>query len=216
MQKNMDIGGAPYVPWGTPRDMIPSRYRRKNIWKRLLSGALTAVMLAGLLPAAALAAETSEGPCPHHREHTETCGYLATGEESPCGHIHEAGCYSGGVLLAEGEEPAADACAHTHDETCGYAPATAGTPCGFDCPICPVQARIDALPTADELAAMTPEEQQAVYDKVQAAYEAYNALMDEQKVEVNGAEIFESLFAVFGSTMNTLSDHQHPVAPIFA
>lgn len=211
MQKNMDIGGAPYVPWGTPRDRIPSRYRRKNIWKRLLSGALTAVMLAGLLPAAALAAEKSEGLCPHHREHTETCGYLAPVEEVPCGHIHEAGCYSGGVLPAEGEEAAANACTHTHDETCGYAPATAGTPCGFDCPICPVQALIDALPTADALASMWRDERQAVYEDLQTAYEAYNALTDEQKAEVTGAEIFERLFAVFDSMMNTLSDHQHPV-----
>ena len=206
MQKNMDIGGAPYVPWGTPRDIIPSRYRRKNAWKRLLAGAFTAVMLVGLLPAAALAAPDGEGLCPHHREHTETCGYLAPGEESPCGHIHEAGCYSDGVLPAEGEEAAADACAHTHDETCGYAPATAGMPCGFDCSICPVQVLIDALPTADELAAMSSEEQQAVYEDLQTAYEAYNALTDEQKAEVIGAEIFDSLFEVFNSMVNTLAD----------
>lgn len=212
MQKNMDIGGAPYVPWGTPRDMIPSRYRRKNIWKRLLSGALTAVMLAGLLPAAAaLATENSEGLCPHHQEHTETCGYLAPLEGVPCGHIHEAGCYSGGVLPAEGEEAAADACAHTHDETCGYSPATAGTPCGFVCPICPVQALIDVLPTADELAAMSQEERETAHTELLAADEAYNALTDEQKAEVTGAEIFESLFDVFNDMVNTLSDHQHPV-----
>ena len=206
MQKNMDIGGAPYVPWGTPRDMIPSRYRRKNIWKRLLSGALTAVMLAGLLPAAALAAEDSGGICPHHQEHTETCGYLAPMEGTPCGHTHEAVCYSGGVLPAEGEEASADACAHTHDETCGYAPATTGTPCAFMCPICPVQALIDALPTADELAAMSSEEQQTVYEDLQTAYEAYNALTDEQKTEVTGAEIFDSLFEVFNSMINSLAD----------
>ena len=206
MQKNMDIGGAPYVPWGTPRDIIPSHYRRKNAWKRLLAGALTAVMLAGLLPAAALAVPDIEGLCPHHQEHTEACGYLAPVEGASCGHIHEAGCYSDGILPAEGEGAAADACAHTHDETCGYAPATAGMPCGFDCPICPVQAQMDALPAADELRNMTAEEQQAVYTDLQAAYEAYNALTDEQKAEAAGAEIFDSLFEVFNGMVNTLEN----------
>lgn len=64
-----------------------------------------------------------------------------------------------------------------------------------------VQKLIDALPTADELAAMSLEEQQAVYEKVQAAYEA---LTDEQKAEVTGAEVFESLFDVFNGMVNTL------------
>lgn len=179
---------------------------RGNAWKRLLAGALTAAMLAGLLPAAALAAPDVEDLRPHHPKHTEACGYLAPGEGTPCGHIHEAGCYSDGILPTEGEEAAADACAHTHDETCGYTPATAGTPCGFDCSICPVQALIDALPTADELAAMSSEEQQAVYEDLQTAYEAYNALTDEQKAEVTGAEIFDSLFDVFNGMVNTLAD----------
>ncbi|MFQ7108014.1 MAG: hypothetical protein ACLRQ4_22925 [Neglectibacter timonensis] len=75
---------------------------------------------------------------------------------------------------------------------CGYTPATGGTPCTYVCPICPVQAQINALPTADELGNMTEEEQQAVYEKLQAAYDAYNALTDEQKEEIAGAEIFDS------------------------
>ena len=51
---------------------------------------------------------------------------------------------------------------------------------------------------------MSLEEQQAVYEKVQAAYEAYNALTDEQKAEITGAEIFDSLFDVFNGMVNTL------------
>lgn len=69
-----------------------------------------------------------------------------------------------------------------------------------------VQEQINTLPTADELAAMSKEEQDAVYEKLQAAYEAYNALTDEQKAEVIGAEIFDSLFEVFDSMVNTLEE----------
>lgn len=68
-----------------------------------------------------------------------------------------------------------------------------------------VQELIDELPTADELAAMSLEQQQAIYAKLQAAYEAYNALTDEQKAKVTGAEIFDSLFAVFASMTNTMT-----------
>ena len=114
---------------------------------------------------------------------------------------------------------------HTeHNADCGYAPATEGTPCGYICEICDakdepetatpsnaaqlsagdVQKLIDALPAANELAAMSLKEQQAVYEKVQAAYNAYEALTDEQKAEVTGAEIFDSLFDVFNGMVNTL------------
>ena len=41
---------------------------------------------------------------------------------------------------------------------------------------------------------MSLEEQNAVYADLQAAYEAYEALTDEQKTEVTGTELFESLF----------------------
>lgn len=68
-----------------------------------------------------------------------------------------------------------------------------------------VQAIISSLPTADELAAMSLEEQQAVYEDLQTAYEAYNALTDEQKTEVTGAELFDSLFDYFNGMVNTLA-----------
>lgn len=60
-----------------------------------------------------------------------------------------------------------------------------------------VQEMIDVLPTAEELKAMSLEEQQAVYEQVQAAYDAYDALTDEQKGQINGAEVIDDLFAVF-------------------
>ena len=67
-----------------------------------------------------------------------------------------------------------------------------------------VQELINALPTADELVAMSSEEQQTVYEDLQTAYEAYNALTDEQKARITGAEIFDSLFAFFNGNLNTL------------
>ncbi|HIT34618.1 MAG TPA: InlB B-repeat-containing protein [Candidatus Faecousia intestinigallinarum] len=60
-----------------------------------------------------------------------------------------------------------------------------------------VQKLIDALPTVDELKAMDTEGQQAVYTALQAAYDAYEALSDDEKLEVTGADIFDTLFAVF-------------------
>ena len=116
-------------------------------------------------------------------------------------------------------------CKHEHDEACGYVPATEGTPCGYICEICgakgepktatpsnaaqlsagDVQKLIDALPTAKELAAMSLEEQNAVYADLQAAYDAYEALTDEQKTEVTGTELFESLFDYFNGMVNTLA-----------
>lgn len=76
-----------------------------------------------------------------------------------------------------------------------------------------VQAIISSLPTADGLAVMSLEEQQAVYTELQAAYEAYNALTDEQKAEVTGVEIFDSLFAVFASMTNTLTEEPEEQFP---
>ena len=62
-----------------------------------------------------------------------------------------------------------------------------------------VQAAVDALPTAEELTAMPQEEQQAVYTDLYAAYDAYQALTEEQKAQITGAEKFDALFAVFNA-----------------
>ncbi|HJB47202.1 MAG TPA: InlB B-repeat-containing protein [Candidatus Mediterraneibacter surreyensis] len=112
-------------------------------------------------------------------------------------------------------------CKHEHDAACGYTPATQGTPCTFVCEICnpqdsgemeeesatpggaidsavaDVQTLIDALPTAEELESMSQDEQGTVYEQVQAAFDAYTALTDEEKELITGADIFDDLFAVF-------------------
>lgn len=115
----------------------------------------------------------SEGtPCTH--EHTDDCYTLVT----QCVHEHTAECYSDGMLPAEGEEKAADACTHVcseesgcitkelncphvHDETCGY---SEGSPCTFDpsdCELCnptdsgepegPAECTCETLCTADSV-----------------------------------------------------------------
>ena len=68
-----------------------------------------------------------------------------------------------------------------------------------------VQTVIDALPTAEELKAMDAEGQQAVYADLQAAYDAYEALSDDEKLEVTGADIMDDLFAVFNGMVDALT-----------
>ena len=58
-----------------------------------------------------------------------------------------------------------------------------------------VQEQMDALPTVEEVAGMDQEQQLTVKEQVQAVQEAYNALTQEQKEEVTGAEILEELLA---------------------
>ena len=67
-----------------------------------------------------------------------------------------------------------------------------------------VQAQINCLPTADELLGMEQEAQQKVYNQLQTAYDAYEALNEEQKAQIKGAEIFDNLFEVFNGMTNAL------------
>ena len=139
-------------------------------WKRPLALLLSVAMMFSMSGTPVYAADVETGAsavCPHH-VHDETCGYS---EGTPCTHehtddcytlvtqcVHEhtAECYSDGILPAEGEEKAADACTHVcseesgcitkelncphvHDETCGY---SEGSPCTFDpsdCELCNFQ-----------------------------------------------------------------------------
>ena len=118
-------------------------------------------------------------------------------------------------------------CKHEHDEACGYVPATEGTPCGYICKICgakdepetatpanaaqlsagDVQKLIDALPATDKLTTMTKDEQNAVYADLQAAYEAYEALTEDEQALLTGTEVFESLFHFFNGMVNLLAEN---------
>ena len=68
-----------------------------------------------------------------------------------------------------------------------------------------VQELIDALPTTDKLTAMTKDEQNAVYADLQAAYEAYQALTEDEQALLTGTEVFESLFHFFNGMVNLLA-----------
>ena len=164
----------------------------KQKWKRPLALLLSVAMMFSMSGTPVYAADMETGAsavCPHH-VHDETCGYS---EGTPCTHehtddcytlvtqcVHEhtAECYSDGILPAEGEEKAADACTHVcseesgcitkelncphvHDETCGY---SEGSPCTFDpsdCELCnptdsgepeaPAECTCETLCTADSV-----------------------------------------------------------------
>ena len=68
-----------------------------------------------------------------------------------------------------------------------------------------VQELIDALPTTDKFTAMTKDEQNAVYADLQAAYEAYQALTEDEQALLTGTEVFESLFHFFNGMVNLLA-----------
>ena len=70
-----------------------------------------------------------------------------------------------------------------------------------------VKAMVAQLPNLDTLKAMTLEQQQEVYAQTQAAYDAYQALSDEEKAGVEGAEdVFQALFDHFNSLVMPLEE----------
>lgn len=63
-----------------------------------------------------------------------------------------------------------------------------------------VQSMIEGLPTVEQFQAMDSDAQLEAYNQVQAAYDAYMALGEEEKAAMEGAEeTFETLFAHFNS-----------------
>lgn len=166
----------------------------------------------GVLPAEG---ENKEADACAHA-HTEECCVPGAG----CVHVHTAECYSDGIIPSEGEEKTADACTHEcseesgcitniktnildckhiHDEGCGYTPATEGTPCRYECKVCEVQELIDALPALPEMENMSDDDLQAAMEQYAAAYEAYEALTDEQEAQITGAEVFDDFLALMQS-----------------
>ena len=69
-----------------------------------------------------------------------------------------------------------------------------------------VQAMIDALPTVEELETLSSEELDAAYIEVKNAFETYTALTDEQKAQIIGVD-FDALFDVFDSMTTALADN---------
>ena len=190
--------------------------------KRFLSVLLSVLLVLGSIPVTAMA-ETTEseetGLCEHHPQHTAECGYMEAQEEIPC----NMGCAD-----TDGDGTV------DHAKGCTYQPAVEGHPCTYVCEICnpkdsgeeeaagmeeepanpgrainsavtDVQKLIDALPTAAELERLSQDEQGTVYDQVQDAYDAYNALTTDQQEQITGAEVFDDLFDVFNSMTNALA-----------
>lgn len=159
--------------------------------------------------------------CSH--THDEACGYQEAVAEEPCGYVCEI-CSAGTV-----SDPTESETECICEILCTEDNRNTGCPvCGLedgDLTLCQgseaeaslsadgeqtsvekVQALIDALPTVGQLKAMSLEEQQTVYANLQTAYDAYETLSDEEKQEVTGAEIFDTLFAVFNGMTDTLAD----------
>ena len=72
-----------------------------------------------------------------------------------------------------------------------------------------VQSMISELPAVDVLQEMDMDSQREVYEKTQAAYDAYMALPEEEKAELTGAEeTFESLFGYFNTLVTPAEEAQ--------
>ena len=65
-----------------------------------------------------------------------------------------------------------------------------------------VAALIEALPSVEELEGMTEEEQLAAYEQIQGAFDAYDALTDEQKTQIYGAEELFKLLEYYVSQIS--------------
>lgn len=77
-----------------------------------------------------------------------------------------------------------------------------------------VQTMIAQLPTPDALKAMTLEQQQQAYAQTQTAYDAYQALSEDERGAIPGAEeTFEALFGHFNSLVMPLEETQPAEQP---
>lgn len=75
-----------------------------------------------------------------------------------------------------------------------------------------VQDLINALPALEELQATDKQKQQEIYEALQEAYDAYEALSEEDKALLVGADCFETLFGWFNAQVSPLGEtesHSH-------
>lgn len=143
-----------------------------------------------------------------HQHGNECWETAAEGEEPVLNCVHtqctvESGCAT--IKLV---------CNHTsHDTECGYCEGSTEVPCGYNCevcasleagncahgngiescPICQVEAMIDALPTYDELQAMDTTAYTAAIEQIKAAINAYDALSDAEQAQVRNADELAAL-----------------------
>ena len=184
--------------------------------KRFISMLTILAMCLTLLPTAALAEETPEAGV------NCICTVLCDGE-----HINAScpvcGAEDTDLRLCQGGELAPTDDGLQEDCICTV-PCAEGQ-INTDCPVCSVenadlglcqgeapvdeqvqavQAQINALPAAEDVQAMSIEEKGKVYEALQTAYDAYDALDAGQKDQISGEEIFERLFTVLGGMIAPL------------
>ncbi|MCD7839293.1 MAG: CHAP domain-containing protein [Erysipelotrichaceae bacterium] len=66
-----------------------------------------------------------------------------------------------------------------------------------------VQSLIDALPTVNEIETMDSDEQLSVYEQLQTAYDAFDALSETEQAEIDDT-VFDELFDYFNGLVNTV------------
>ncbi|MDD3252536.1 MAG: carbohydrate-binding domain-containing protein [Lachnospiraceae bacterium] len=192
---------------------------KQNLKRRLLAGVLSACMIFQTVGMAPVYAAGNTADCYKEVErclhkHTAEC-YAdaedgeATGsnaeEATECEHIcdWENGCITKQLDCQHEHEEAAEEIIEEDTELATDSNAQAVS----EENIKEVQALIDALPTLEALKEITDkEEQKAIYDDLQTAYEAYKALTKEEQAEVTGAEVFESLFDWFNNQVAIATD----------
>lgn len=76
-----------------------------------------------------------------------------------------------------------------------------------------VQAMLEELPTVEAFRAMDADAQLEVYNQTQAAYDAYMALPEEERIQIEGAEEqFETLFSHFNTLIAPAEETQPEAA----
>ena len=128
--------------------------------------------------------------------HDESCGYVEAVPEQPCAYA----CTECAEPGEDPSEPEEDPSESEED------PSEPSEP-EVDEAVEAVRALIEALPTLEEIKAMSTQEQAEVYTQVQKAYDAYDALTDDQKAQLPEAEgIFAPLFDYFNSLVTAIWD----------
>ena len=127
-----------------------------------------------------------------HHVHDESCGYVEAAAEQPCAYVCQD-CAEAPEYPSEPEEDPSEPSEPEED------PSEPSEP-EVDEAVEAVRALIEALPTVEEVKAMSMAEQSEVYNQVQKAYTAYDALTSDQKAQLPEAEgIFVPLFEYFNS-----------------
>ena len=165
--------------------------------KRVLSMFMALALCLTLLPTAALADELG------------SVDGASTVETADSGSTPAAG-ETGGETEAEPDAEAnadAEAEAKAKAEAEAEEKAEAKAKTGAEA-VAAVQAMIGELPSLGELKGMDSDTLNEAYMAVQSAYDAYEALSEEQQAQVTGADRFEELFGWFNSQVVPLDDIQ--------